>query len=109
MAISYVVDGAKISCTMGVAKSTLKILPTRSIVLRDSKRANIGDSKPFVNILPFGACKITSPPKPCTPACAMWLGGKTDTLVESLPALLSNSTLICTAGGGIISIKKDGQ
>ena len=109
MATSYVVDGAKISCTMGVAKSTLKILPTRSVVLRDSKRANIGDSKPFVNILPFGACKITSPPKPCTPACAMWFGGKIDVHVENLPALLSDSKLICTAGGGLITIDDDGQ
>ena len=109
MGISYVVDGAKISCTMGVAKSALKVLPTRTVVLRDSKRANIGDSKPFVNIQPFGACKISSPPKPCTPACAMWSGGKVDVLVENLPALLSDSKLICTAGGGIITIDDDGQ
>ena len=109
MGVSYVVDGAKLSCTMGIAKSTLKILPTRAVVLRDSKRANIGDSKPFINILPFGACKISSPPKPCTPACTMWIGGKLDVLVEKLPALLSDSKLICTAGAGIITIDDDGQ
>ena len=109
MAISYVVDGAETSCTMGVNKSTLKILPTRKVVLCGSKRANIGDSAPVVNIVPFGGCKITSPPKPCTPACSLWNGGKAGTLVENHLALLSNSTLLCTAGGGIISITKDGQ
>jgi len=109
MAISYVVDGAETSCTMGVNKSTLKILPTRKVVLRGSKRANIGDSAPLINILPFGFCKATSPTKPCTPACSLWSGGKTGTLVDNHLALLSNSTLICTAGGGIISITKDGQ
>jgi hypothetical protein len=63
----------------------------------------------MINIRPFGACKVTSPPKPCTPACAMWAGGKSDVFVEKLPALLSTSKLICMAGGGTIKIDDDGQ
>ena len=107
MATSYVVDGAVLGCTMGVSTSALKVLPSRNAMLRDSKRANVGDSKPLINIHPFGICKITS--APCVPACALWSGGKGDFLVEGLPALLSDSQLICTAGAGIITIEDDGQ
>ena len=109
MGVSYVVDGARLSCSMGASPSNLGVLPTRKVKLRGSLRANIGDSKIAINIRPFGVCKATSPPKPCTPACVMWLGGKTDVLVENLPALLSNSKLLCLAGGGTIKIDDDGQ
>jgi hypothetical protein len=78
-------------------------------MLRGSKRANIGDNKPLINIQSFGTCNITTPPKPCVPACGLWSGGKVDFLVEGLPALLSDSQLICTAGAGIITIEDDGQ
>ena len=105
----YVVMGARLECTLGVAPSSLVVLPQHRIVLRGKNRANIGDAKPFVNILPFGACKITSPPKPCTPACSMWMGGKTDVLLDGLPALLDCDKLFCAAGGGVITIKDNGQ
>jgi len=39
----------------------------------------------------------------------MWSGGKSDVLIEKLPALLSNSKLTCLAGGGMIKIDDDGQ
>jgi len=106
---SYVVDGAILSCTMSAAPGSLKVLPMRTVKLGGSPRANIGDTKPMVNIPSFGTCLIPGAPKPCTPACVMWLGGKIDVLVENLPALLSDSTLICTAGGGVIKINFDGQ
>ena len=109
MGLTYVVDGARLSCTLGAGPSRLKVLPSRKIRLRGSLRANIGDSRPFVNIGSFGACKVTIPPKPCAPACGMWLGGKSDVHVENLPALLSNATLICATEGGIIRIDNDGQ
>ena len=109
MGMSYVVDGAMLTCTMSAAPGTLKVLPVRRVKLGGSPRANIGDSKPIVNIPTFGTCLIPGAPKPCTPACVMWLAGKMDVLVENLPALLSTSTLICTAGGGVIRISYDGQ
>ena len=109
MGLTYVVDGARLRCTLGSGPASLRVLPSRTIILRGSFRANIGDSKPMVNIPTFGSCHVTSPPKPCTPACAMWIGGKTDVLVEKLPALLSNATLVCAAGGGMIRIDDDGQ
>ena len=109
MGVSYVVEGARLSCSMGASPSNLGVLPARKIKLRGNLRANIGDSKTGINIRPFGACKATSPPKPCTPACVMWSGGKSDVLIEKLPALLSNSKLTCLAGGGMIKIDDDGQ
>lgn len=105
----YVVMGANLECTLGVAPSKLVVLPQHQVQLKGKNCANIGDAKPFVNILPFGACKITSPPKPCTPACAMWMGGKSDLWVQGLPALLDSDKLVCAAGGGMITIKDSGQ
>jgi len=109
MGKEYVVHGAKLECTLGVAPSNLVILPVRKQFLRGKRRGNIGDAVPFVNILPFGACKITSPPKPCTPACAMWIAGKNDNFIDNLPALIDSDTIVCAAGGGTISIKDSGQ
>jgi hypothetical protein len=109
MSKEYVVMGAQLECSLGVAPSNLVILPRNRVQLRGEYAANIGDAKPFVNIFPFGACKITSPPKPCTPACTMWIGGKTDVLLGGLPRLLNSDKLVCTAGGGVITIKDSGQ
>ena len=124
MATSYVVDGAKLSCPMGSSSPNLKVVPPHNVKLRGSEKANIGDGKPMVNIPPFGMCKsMMNPavaaataaamgaltPQPCTPVCAMWLGGKTDVLIQNLPALLSNSTIMCMLGGGMIKIDDDGQ
>ena len=109
MSQEYVVEGATLECSLGVASSRLVVAPPHGIELRGKKRANIGDSKPFVNVPPFGACKITSPPKPCTPACAMWISGKADVLLQGLPALLNTDKLVCMAGGGLIKISDSGQ
>lgn len=107
MASSYVVDGAKLSCTMGANSVNLKVIVPHRVKLSGANRANIGDCMPMVNIMTFGVCKTTG--MPCVPACAMWLNGKNDVLVGGLPALLSNSMTICPAGAGVIRITDDGQ
>ena len=109
MSKEYVVEGATLECSLGMAGSKLIVLPQHGVKLKEKNRANIGDAKPFINFPPFGACTITSPPKPCTPACAMWISGKADTLVQGLPALLNTDKLVCMAGGGIIQITDSGQ
>lgn len=101
----YVKDGAEISCTMGAASGKLMVLPHR-VKMCGGNRANIGDCKPMVNILPFGVCKTTG--MPCVPACVMWMNGRTDVLIEGLPALLSTSLTVCPAGAGLIRITRDG-
>ena len=72
----------------------------------------------MVNIMPFGMCSSpTNPnviaamgsPVPCTPTCVAWIGGKTDVLVQGLPALMTNHIAVCPLGAGNISIKSSGQ
>jgi len=109
MANTYVVEGAKLKCILGTSLSELKILPLRNVKIRGSAKGNIADSVPMVNIMPFGNCLKSVPPPPCTPSCGRWIGGKQNVLVQGQPALLSCSTLICMAGGGIISVVDDGQ
>ena len=109
MGKEYVVESATLECSLGVAPGKLMVVPPHRVQLRGKNRANIGDFKPFVNITGFGACKITSPPKPCTPACAMWIGGKVDILIQGLPALKDDSYTICSAGGGMVTVSDSGQ
>ena len=109
MGKEYVVNSATLECSLGGAPSNLVVLPVHRVKLRGQNRGNIGDAIPFVNILPFGACKKSSPPPPCTPACSRWIGGKTDVLIDGDPALLDSDVIVCSAGGGTISISDSGQ
>jgi hypothetical protein len=108
MAKKYVVDGAKLKCNLGVAPSTLTVLPDRIEKLTGKRKANVKDCT-IVHIAPFGACKVTSPPKPCIPLCLKWLGGKPDNQVQGEDALLDSSKVVCMAGGGMIEITDCGQ
>lgn len=107
MGESYVVNGAKISCTMGAKPSSLTVLPMSRVQMRGVNRANVGDCKPMVNVKPFGVCSTTT--MSCVPGCTMWLNGKMDVLIAGMPALLSNSIAICPVGAGVIRITEDGQ
>ena len=120
----YVVMGATLKCPFGSASSKLVVLPINRILTVGKPKANIGDAIPFLNILPFGTCKSMANPTvaaataaaqgvlqqmPCTPVCAMWMGGKFNTLVGFLPALMDNCKLACMFGAGTISITDSGQ
>ena len=107
MSESYVVNGAKVSCTMGTVDVPLRTTPGRRVKLKGKDRANIMDCIPYVNVGPFGVCKMTH--MPCTPACAVWLNGKNNVLVGGMPALLNKSMAICPVGAGMMKIKDDGQ
>ena len=98
----YVVNGATLKCVLGAAPSTLTVLPVNRVEINGKAKANIMDCKPMVNIKPFGTCAKMAPPVPCTPVIATWLVG-------GMPALMSDSMAICTCGGGVIKIQKDGQ
>ena len=97
MGQSYVVNGAKVSCTMGTVDVPLRTTPGRRVKLKGKDRANIMDCIPYVNVGPFGVCKTTH--LPCTPACA----------VGGMPALLNKSMAVCPVGAGMLKIKDDGQ
>lgn len=124
MAKEYAVMGASLQCTMGSANQKLIVLPQHRVQLNNKFKANIGDCKPFVNVPPFGMCKSMANPAvaaataaamgvltqmPCTPACAMWIGGKTDVLVDGMPALMKGDKAVCPLGAGMIEVKDSGQ
>ena len=118
-----VCGGAMCACSFGVAPSSLMVLPANK-VLTAMPFANIMDNKPMVNIMPFGMC--TSPmnpqvialtaaalgvptPAPCIPnTVAPWVPGSPTVLVANMPALNSDSKLMCL-WGGVIQITFAGQ
>lgn len=118
-----VTAGAILTCSFGMAPSTLSVLPTNR-VLAMAPAATIMDNLPFVNILPFGMCSsIANPtvaaataaasgvftPMPCIPVTvAPWIVGSPTVLIGSFPALNKESTLMCT-WCGVISITSPGQ
>ena len=105
-------------CTMGMAPSSLVVLPTNRVMTDEVPDANIMDNIPLVNIMPFGMCiSPTNPqvaaataaalgvltPQPCIPATsAPWTPGSL-TEVSSQPALNNVSICMCQ-WGGVISV-----
>ncbi|MFS8066238.1 MAG: DUF4280 domain-containing protein [Byssovorax sp.] len=118
-----VCSGATLMCSFGLAPSTLMVLPSHQ-VLATAPAANIGDSVPLVNILPFGACtSMANPmvatataaavgvltPMPCIPApTGPWAPGSAKVLLKAMPALDRASKAVCT-WGGIIQILNPGE
>jgi hypothetical protein len=115
--------GALLQCSFGVAPSSLTVLPVNH-VLTNTPAANIMDHAPMVNILPFGMCSsLANPtvaaataaalgvltPMPCIPATAApWVPGSTKVMIGNMPALESNSKLMCN-WGGVIQVVSPGQ
>ena len=56
-----VTGGAVMTCTFGMAPSTLNVLPTAQVVSA-MPLASIADTIPFVNIMPFGMCQSMANP-----------------------------------------------
>lgn len=115
--------GATLQCSFGAAPSSLVVLPVNR-TLTAVPDANIMDNKPMVNILPFGMCSSPSnptvaaataaalgvlTPMPCVPVTpAPWVPGAPTVLIAGMPALDSNSKLMCI-WGGVIQIVNPGQ
>jgi hypothetical protein len=110
-------------CTGGAAPSALSVLPVGRPMC-GGPAANIADIAPIVNVAPFGTCQLLSnpavaaataaalgalTPMPCMPVPAgTWTPGNPKVLVAGLPALTSESKLMC-AWGGTISVTLPGQ
>jgi hypothetical protein len=120
-----VVMGAMMKCTMGLAPSTLIVIPTGPPVMGQNKPAGtIMDNKPIANIVPFGMCKSlanptvasataaalgTLTPMPCIPVTAApWAPGATKVMINNKPALHDGCKLMCN-WAGTISIDNPGQ
>ena len=119
-----VVSGAALQCSFGVAPGVLNVIPVNRVMAGGPPAATIMDSKPLVNIAPFGMCTSMSNPQvaaataaamgvltpmPCMPATtAPWLPGSPTVLVGSQPALTNACKCLCMWGGQI-SIVMAGQ
>ena len=109
--------GAMMQCSMGMAPSSLVVLPKNLVFTDQVPDANIMDHIPMVNIMPFGMC--TSPanptvaaattaalgvltPMPCIPNTpAPWGTGAPTVLLGNFPTLDNVSKLMCTWAGVI--------
>lgn len=116
--------GAMLMCTMGMAPSSLVVLPTNMVLTDEMPDANIMDNIPLVNIMPFGMCiSPANPmvaaataaamgvltPMPCIPATvAPWVPGAPTVLLAEMPTLDETSTLMCM-WAGVITIMMPGE
>jgi len=120
----HVCNGATLSCSFGLAPSTLVVLPVNRTLTGSQPAANIMDYAPMVNVLPFGMCVTPSNPAvaaataaalgvltpvPCIPVTTTpWVPGTPNVLVGGMPALDQTHTLMCL-WGGVISVLNPGQ
>jgi hypothetical protein len=109
--------GASMMCTMGMAPSSLVVLPTNRVLTGEVPDANIMDYIPMVNIMPFGACMSPAfpataaataaalgvlTPMPCIPGTTSpWITGAPTVLLAEMPTLDNVSQLVCMFGGMI--------
>jgi len=115
-----VCSGSMLTCSMGAAPSQLMVtIPDNPAKPAALWPANVMDSKPMVNIRPFGMCRsMANPhvagataaargaltPMPCIPPnISPWLPGDAATLVRNAPALNKGSQATC-AFGGVIAV-----
>ncbi len=120
-----VVNGAQVTCTFGVAPSTLAVIPSGPILqVGGQLLARVVDFAPMANVSPFGMCTTPSnpqvaaatsaasgvlTPQPCVPVItAPWTPGSPKVSAGGVPVLTSTSTCAC-AWGGVISIVQAGQ
>jgi hypothetical protein len=116
--------GAMMSCSFGMAPSTLAVLPKNRVMTSKMPAANIMDNIPMLNIPPFAMCQsMANPmvaaataaalgvltPMPCIPVTvAPWSPGTPQTMIGKMPAL-NNSCMLNCMWGGVISISNAGQ
>lgn len=115
--------GATLSCNQGDATSIYEVLPQRGVFLDGKPLAAISDTKPMINIKPFGMCKSMANPTvavataanrgklqkmPCVPnTIGIWTDGANHFLSsEKIPC--ESSKCKC-AYAGEISIKDLGR
>lgn len=118
------VNGAMLTCSFGMAPSTLTVLPVTGVTCGEMPAATIMDFAPMVNIAPFGMCMSPAnptvaaataaalgvlTPMPCVPAPpAPWIPGAPTVTIAGMPALDNTSTCMCM-WAGVIAITMPGQ
>lgn len=115
---------ATLTCSFGMAPSTLNVLPTNRVLVEGKPAGTIQDMIPITNIPPFGMCTTPSnpavaaatsaamgvlTPAPCMPVIAgPWKPGAMLTQIGNMPALTSTCTCQCT-WGGVITVGNPGS
>ncbi|MDR2908715.1 MAG: DUF4280 domain-containing protein [Oscillospiraceae bacterium] len=118
-----VAAGAQLSCSFGTAPGAMAVLPAKR-VMATMPAATVMDNIPMTNIMPFAMCvSLSNPavaaataaalgvltPQPCVPATsAPWAPGSISCMIGGVPALESNSRLLCN-WGGVIQVISPGQ
>lgn len=116
--------GAMLKCSMGMAPSSLVVLPKNKVMTSYVPAANIMDHIPMTNIMPFGMCQSPAnptvaaataaamgvlTPMPCVPNTpAPWVPGSPTVLLANMPALNDSSKLMCI-WAGVIEVTNPGQ
>ena len=116
-------DGATLKCSQGDATSVLGVLPIKNVFINDKPLAVISDTKPMVNIKPFGMCKSMANPTvaaataanrgqlkkmPCIPnTVGVWTEGISHFLSDEMTPC-DKSKCMC-AYAGEISVQDPGQ
>jgi uncharacterized Zn-binding protein involved in type VI secretion len=119
-----VCSGAMLTCSFGVAPSSLTVTPEGRVNSSTMPAATIMDHVPMKNIMPFGMCTTPSNPQvaaataaaqgvltpmPCIPVTTSpWTPGSPTVMIGGKPALTSSSTCMCT-WGGVITVSSPGQ
>jgi hypothetical protein len=117
-------NGAMMMCTMGMAPSSLVVLPIHRTFTDQQPDANIMDHVPMLNIMPFGMCiSPANPvvaaataaalgvltPMPCIPNTpAPWVTGAPTVLLDNMPTLDNVSQLMCM-WAGVITFTTPGE
>lgn len=120
----HVCMSGMMTCSFGMAPSSLMVLPLNRTMGSAGPYANIMDNKPMMNIMPFAMCQsLANPmvaaataaamgvltPMPCIPnTVAPWVVGAPTVLLANMPALNNSSTLMCM-WAGVIQITVPGQ
>ena len=119
-----IATGASAVCSFGTAPGTINATSQAACLVEGKPAATIQDAQP-ANITPFGMCtSLLNPqvaaataaamgvltPQPCmlVPA-GTWTPMKPGVLPGGQPCLTRDSTLMCSNGGGMISITVPGQ
>ena len=119
-----VCHGALLRCSMGLAPSSLVVLPVNRVLTSHVPAANIMDHQPMLNNSPFGMCRsLANPvvasataaaqgvltPMPCIPNTpAPWLPGVPTLMLGGQPALDERCKLMCV-WAGVIEVVQAGQ